>query len=218
MAIVRRVRDPRISARARVVAAVALGCVGAAAAALLTPWQVAELIGWDVAAMVWVAWIGLTIAGKDAEATRHIATRTDDSRAAADLILVSASLASLVGVILALLKAAEAKGAAHWGIAAVAAATVVLSWACIHTLFTLRYARIYYEEGGGIDYHDDRKADYGDFAYVAFTVGMTYQVSDTDLVSKRIRMTALRHALLSFVFGTGVIATTINVVAGLLSK
>ena len=56
---------------------------------------------------------------------------------------------------------------------------------------------------------------YGDFAYLAFTIGMTYQVSDTSLTSKQIRMTALRHAFLSFVFVTSVVAMTINVVAGL---
>ncbi len=127
-------------------------------------------------------------------------------------------MASLVGVAFALLKAAHAKGSGHVLITAVAGVTVVLSWGATHTLFTQRYARLYYAEGGGIDFHDDRLADFGDFAYVAFTLGMTYQVSDTDLQSKTIRMTALRHALLSYLFGTAVVAMTINVVAGLLGK
>jgi uncharacterized membrane protein len=97
----------------------------------------------------------------------------------------------------------------------VAVATVALSWLAVQAVFILRYAHLYYVEGG-IDFHDDMAPNYADFAYVGFTIGMTYQVSDTDLNSKRIRRTALRHALLSYVFGIAVIAITINVVAGLL--
>ena len=207
-----------LSARTRLLAALAVGGVGWVIAALLLPWQVTLVVGWDAAAAAWIASVLLTIVGRDAEATAAVATREDDSRAAADLVLLGAGVASLVGVVLTLLKASHYHGAAHAGTTAVAGLTVVLSWAAVHLLFTLRYARLYYTEGGGIDYHDDRKADYLDFAYVAFTVGMTYQVSDTDLVSRTIRRTALRHALLSYLFGTGVVAVTINVVAGLLSK
>jgi uncharacterized membrane protein len=211
-------RQQRVSARTRVGLCAVGGLIGFAAVMAVTPWQVAGLIGWDITAVAWVAWVGFTVYDKDSDETRRLATSEDDSRAAADALLVSASVASLVGVAFALLKAAEEKGAAHALITAVAAGTVIASWAAIHTVFALRYARLYYAEGGGIDFHDDRLADYGDFAYVAFTLGMTYQVSDTDLKSKAIRMTALRHALLSYVFGTAVVAMTINVVAGLLSK
>jgi len=82
----------------------------------------------------------------------------------------------------------------------------------------LRYAHLFYLDGGGIDFHSEEFPHYRDFAYVAFTLGMTYQVSDTNLTSKRIRSTALRHALISYVFGIAVIAVTINVVAGLLNR
>jgi uncharacterized membrane protein len=95
--------------------------------------------------------------------------------------------------------------------------TVALSWLSVHAVYTLRYADLYYRTGGGIDFHDDGAPDFGDFAYVAFTIGMTFQVSDTDLVSRPIRRTALRHALLSYLFGIAVIATTINAVASLLN-
>ena len=131
-------------------------------------------------------------------------------------MLIAASVASLAGVGMALLKASEAVGLARAGTTAVAVVSVAVSWLAVHTVFTLRYAHLYYLGEGGIDFHDDRAPDYGDFAYVAFTVGMTYQVSDSDLTSKQIRMTALRHALLSYVFGIAVVALTINVVASLL--
>jgi uncharacterized membrane protein len=74
---------------------------------------------------------------------------------------------------------------------------------------------------GGVDFNDrdrSRLPDYHDFAYLAFTIGMTYQVSDTTLRTQDLRRTALRHALLSFVFGTAIIAVTINVVANLLNR
>jgi uncharacterized membrane protein len=86
----------------------------------------------------------------------------------------------------------------------------------VHTLFCLRYAHLYYDGTlGGIDFHDDEPPTYHDFAYLAFTVGMTYQVSDTEVNDRAIRSTILRHALLSFLFGTTIIALTINIVAGL---
>jgi uncharacterized membrane protein len=211
-------KEQRVSARSRVGVCAVGGLLSFAVAMVLTPWQVATLIGWDITALAWVGWVGFSVLNKDSVDTRRLATTEDDSRTAADALLVSASLASLIGVVFALLKAADEKGSAHALITAVAAGTVVASWGAIHTLFALRYPRLYYAEGGGIDFHDDRLADYGDFAYVAFTLGMTYQVSDTDLNSKAIRMTALRHALLSYLFGTVVVAMTINVVAGILSK
>jgi len=93
---------------------------------------------------------------------------------------------------------------------------VVLSWTTVHTVFTLRYARIYYEgRDGGVSFNQDEKPCYVDFAYLAFTLGMTFQVSDTDLSNKDIRRQALKHALLSYLFGTVIVATSINLVAGL---
>ena len=191
-----------VSARGRLGVAIVCGAIAAAIAAFLAPWQVTVLAGWDVTALVWCAWVWSRAIGSDAAATEAHATAADDSRAAADTLLISASVASLVGVALTLIKA-------HRGVAltAVAVVTVVLSWLAVHTLFTLRYARLYYAEGGGVDFHDNAPPAYGDFAYLAFTLGMTYQVSDTDLVSRPIRMTALRHALLSYLFGTSVIAS-----------
>lgn len=189
-----------------------------AVAAFVAPWQVALLGGWDVTAITWVTIVGSSILGKNADDTKALATAEDNSRAAADTVVVGAAVASLVGVAAGLVKAASAHGTLQAVVTAIATLTVIVSWLAVHTLFTLRYARLYYAEGGGIDFHDGRRADYGDFAYVAFTLGMTYQVSDTDLQSKAIRMTALRHALLSYVFGTAIIAITINVVAGLLGK
>jgi uncharacterized membrane protein len=205
----------RLRARSRLIGSIVVGAIVFGVAMALTPWQVASLLGWDAAAMVWGGSVWAEIMGRDGAATRAMATAEDDSRAVSEAVLICASVASLVGVGTALLKAASEKGSADAAITGVAALTVVLSWAVVHTRFTLRYARMFYEAAGGMDFHDDGEPAYGDFAYVAFTLGMTYQVSDTELTSKAMRMSALRHALLSYLFGTVVVAMTINVVAGL---
>jgi uncharacterized membrane protein len=80
----------------------------------------------------------------------------------------------------------------------------------------LRYAVLYYSGTvGGIDFNQDELPRFMDFAYVAFTIGMTYQVSDTTLRSSQIRLAVLRHGLQSFIFGSLILATTVNLVAGL---
>ena len=208
----------QMEARNRLAACFVIGLGVAAALAAFTPWQVSVLSGWDTTALAFVVVVWFRVRRKDSAETEALSTREDDSRTAADLVLIAASIASLVGVGFALLKAAAEAGPAHVIIVAVAVVSVVLSWASVHTVFTLRYARLYYSGGGGIDFHNDVRPDFGDFAYVALTIGMTFQVSDTDLTTKAIRMTALRHALLSYLFGVAVVAMTINVVAGLLAK
>jgi uncharacterized membrane protein len=95
-------------------------------------------------------------------------------------------------------------------------ATVALSWLVVHTTFTLRYAMLYYTgKDGGVEFNQATPPRYSDFAYLAFTIGMTFQVSDTDLRTPTIRATALRHALLAYLFGAVILGTTINLVAGL---
>ena len=92
----------------------------------------------------------------------------------------------------------------------------LLSWAVVHTVFALRYAHLYYTDTpGGIDFKQEPMPDYHDFAYVAFTVGMTFQVSDTDINTRPMRRAILRHALLSWLFGAIIVAMTINLIAGL---
>jgi uncharacterized membrane protein len=208
----------RANARDQVVLCALIGCCASGVAAALGSWQAAIAIGWDITAAAWIGWTASRILPMGPDKTREMATSEDSSRAARDAMLVGASLASLVGVVLVLLKAANERGAAQDLLTALGGATVMLSWATVHLIFTLRYTQLYYGNGGGMDFHDDRPPDYGDFTYVAFTIGMTYQVSDTDLTGKGIRMTALRHALLSYLFGIAAIAVMINVVAGLLTK
>lgn len=204
------------SARLRVVIAAAAGACVASLVTLLGPWELAPLSGWDVAAIGYVAWIWISIWHMDAEHTARHAVREDPGRAAVDVLVLAASVASLLAVGLVIIRAGNSTGAFRTMLIGLSVASVVLSWSVVHTLFTLRYARLYYTgPDGGVDFHQDDRPRFSDFAYLAFTVGMTFQVSDTDLTTTEVRATALRHGLLSYLFGTVVIATMINLVAGL---
>ncbi len=180
-------------------------------------WRFA-LVGWVVTAGVYVAWTRLILGGMDAGQTCKYVTREDPTRLVADVVIVTASVASLGGV------GYVVAAGSHTGTGAIEAAvlgvlTVAASWFAVHTLFTVHYARLYYsDEPGGINFHDPEQPRFRDFAYVAFTVGMTFQVSDTEIGLTSIRATVLRHALLSYLLGAVVLAVTINLIAGLGSK
>jgi uncharacterized membrane protein len=206
----------------RVVVAFGIGAAAFAAAIAGTPWQVAITVAWIAASIVYLVWVWAGVHGVDAERTAELATAEDRSRIAADALVVASSGASLVGVALALLEASAERGTAGDVIIAVSGVCLLLSWTTVNTVYTLRYASRYYadrDRPGGIRFGEGTDAPtYADFAYLAFTIGMTYQVSDTPLTTRLIRRTALGHALLSFVFVTSVIAMTINIVGQLLTR
>jgi uncharacterized membrane protein len=179
-------------------------------------WSVAALFAFDTAALVFVVWVWLTVANADARETARIARAEDASRTAAEGILLGAGGASLVAVAFTLGQAGRAGAPGRGLLTALALGSVALAWLSVHTVFILRYARLYFSPPmGGVDFGDDQP-DYRDFAYLGLTIGMTFQVSDTDLKSKPMRRTALHHALLSYVFGTGIVAVTVSSVAALL--
>ena len=195
-----------------------VGAVAGAVAAFFIAWQAAMLVGWSAAAICFLIVLWHSILPQDPMATARHATRNDDSRLAADITILASSATSLVAVGFVLVKAGERGGIAQAVLTAIAVLSVVLAWAVVQTIFTLKYGHIYYAHGGGIDFGPEGDPDYHDFAYLAFTIGMTYQVSDTNLTTRKMRSTALLHGLLSFVFGTAIIAMMINVVAGLIGR
>jgi uncharacterized membrane protein len=206
------------SLAARRVITGATGGIAAAALVLVlgASWSVAALSASDFAALVFVVWVWLTVAGSDAATTARIARAEDASRTGAEAILVGAGGASLVAVIFTLAQAGHAGPPGRGLLTALAIGSVALAWTSVHTVYVLRYARLYYSPPeGGIDFNGETP-DYVDFAYLGLTIGMTFQVSDTDLTGKRVRRVALHHALLSYVFGTGIVATTVSAVAALL--
>jgi uncharacterized membrane protein len=178
------------------------GVVGAVVAALLGAGASTPLIGWDVLAVTFTVWVWSTVWPSDPESTADHARRENPGRDAADVILVAAAVASLLAVGVVLFSAGHANGNAKYVQASFAVVSVVVSWVLVHTVFTLKYARLYYSQpAGGIDFNESDPPQYSDFAYLAFTIGMTFQVSDTNLQTKLIRRAALRHAWLSFPLG-----------------
>ncbi|MEO8887894.1 MAG: DUF1345 domain-containing protein [Jatrophihabitantaceae bacterium] len=187
--------------------------------ALVGAVKYAPAVGWDSAAAALLLWTWLTIWPMGADDTAAHATREDPTRPLSDILLLAAAVVSLAAVGFFLLQASSAKGSAQDVLAGVGVGTVSLSWLVVHSVFTLRYAKLYFTGAdGGVDFNQSTPPRYSDFAYLAFTIGMTFQVSDTDLKTPTIRATALRQALLSYLFGAVILATTINLVAGLASS
>ncbi len=144
----------------------------------------------------------------------------DSSRIMISGFVVSAAMASLFAVVALLDGMGRQNRPEHVTLAGLA---VVGAWGLVHTMFTLRYAHLYYgdnpkrtEPPGGLDFPHDPEPDYLDFAYFSFVIGMTSQVSDVTISSKPMRRTALVHGVLSFGFNTIIIALTISGLSGVL--
>lgn len=194
----------------------AIALVVAVAVAVGASWPIAALVGWDASALVFTAWVGLTVAVANDGTTARLAS-LEDSRPAGELILICAGIASLLVVGFALARAGHAPAPARGGLIALAVGSVVVGWSSVHAVYLLRDARLYYSPPvGGIDFHG-QDPDYRDFTYLALTIAMTFQVSDTDLMSPKLRDAAIHHALLSYLFGMVIGAITINLVANLLA-
>jgi uncharacterized membrane protein len=183
-------------------------------------WGLAVVVGWDAMAFAFLSSLWPVILRADGPHVQRLATREDETRGLATVLLVSASVASLLGVGYILYLAGRGSGTARNLLIGVAVFTVVLSWTVVNTVYTLRYADLHYRSAGeGIQFGDadgSERATYRDFAYVAFTIGMCYQVSDTNVRNPRIRGTVLAHALLSYLFGVVIIAGSVNLIAGLI--
>jgi uncharacterized membrane protein len=203
-------------ALARLGGATVVGVIVAVALVLSHHSYAAPQTGWDAAVLTY---LGLTVPAiwrLDPAATADKARREDPTRPLADLLLLGAAVASLAALAVVIVRANASSGTTQLILTILAVVSVVLSWALVHVTYTLRYARVYYTPPvGGVDFNQDEPPCYADFAYLAFTIGMTFQVSDTALRSRAIRSNALRHALLSYLFGTVILATTVNFVAGL---
>jgi uncharacterized membrane protein len=200
------------------VIAAAAGGFAAAVIALAydASWSVAALCASDVAALVFILSVWISVRRADPTATSRLARTEDASPLAAESVLIGAGAASLIAVAFTLSQAGDASAPDRGLLTALAIGSVALAWTSVHAVHSLRYARLYYSEPeGGIDFGGERP-DYTDFAYLALTVGMTFQVSDTTLTAKRVRRVALHHALLSYLFGAVIVAVMVNSVAGLL--
>ncbi len=219
MALITTISERSRNARAgvRVGCAASLGVIVGVVASAFTSWQASMLIGWDVGALFLLLWIWVAVLALDATGSRSHAVREDMSIRLSELMILVSGVALLAAVALVLVRAGNATGGTKAWLITLGVVSVALTWALVHTVFTLHYARIYYRRpAGGIDFNEEDPPTYLDFAYLALTIGMTFQVSDTNLTNKSIRRIALIHALLSYLYGAVIIALVINVVSSLL--
>jgi uncharacterized membrane protein len=204
----------------RTAAVAAIGLAVAVVLSLFEPWGLAVVGGWDAAAITFLASVWPIILRAESAHVQQLATREDETRGSATVLLLTASVASLLGVGFALSLAGNRTGPRQLLLIGVAVLTVVLSWTVVNTLYTLRYADLHFRSAAtGIAFGDgdgQERPNYRDFAYVAFTIGMTYQVSDTTVRDPRIRRTVLSHALLSYLFGVVIVGGSVNLIAGLI--
>lgn len=192
------------------------GVAATALAGFFGQWFYSPAVGWAVAALIYNSTIWATIAPMDHVRTAVHAREVDPGIRTSDLLILLAALGSLAAVVLVMIGSKDLTGGSRFFLALLAMSCTAMSWLMVHTLFTLRYATIYYDgEPGGIGFNQDEPPQYTDIAYMAFSVGMTYQVSDTDITTRAMRSAVFRHSLLAFVFGTGILATTINLVVSL---
>jgi len=171
------------------------------------------LVGWDVFAALYLTLAYIMMYRCDYRYIRRNAVLQDDGRVLILLVTQLGALASL-GAIVFELGASSKSGAGL----VLATLTIALSWALVHTTFALHYAHEYYRgpKPGGLqfpsgDTHDH--ADYWDFVYFSFVIGMTAQVSDVGITDKIIRRTATVHGIISFVFNTALLALMVNIAA-----
>jgi len=206
------------AAAIRLLVALTFGLIACIVASVYGFGKLSFLIGWDVAVIIFIVWIWSVIWPMDHKQTAKHAQREDPSRTGSEIILLSAGVASLLAVGYVILQAHTTQVQSHrLLLTAIAIVSVVASWTLIHTIYTLRYATVFYskEIEGSINFIQEKEPSYSDFAYFAFVIGMTYQVSDTTLTGSAFRRTVLRHSLLSYLFGTVIIATTISLVVNL---
>ncbi len=203
----------------RVAVTAGVGLIVTVALLWVVTWPLAVVCGWDAAALAFLATVWPIIVRADGGHTERIAVREDATRGAATVLLLGASAASLMGVGVALSLAGRTHGTQRGLLIGVAVVTVVVSWTVVNTLFTLRYAHLQYGPAANSLVFGDppglSRPTYRDFAYVAFTIGMTYQVSDTAVHHPRTRRVVLMHALLSYLFGVVIVAGAVNLIAGL---
>jgi uncharacterized membrane protein len=176
------------------------------------------LIGWDIFAGVYLVLVFIMILRSGLAHIRRNTALQDDGRFLILLVTALGAFASLAAIMFEL-------GASHHGVPELilATVTITLSWATVHTAFSLHYAHEYYRgaKPGGLqfpsgDQHDH--ADYWDFVYFAFVIGMTAQVSDVGITDKIIRRTATVHGIISFIFNTALVALMVNIAASAISS
>ena len=189
----------------------------------MTDWSMATklLLGWDIGVVLYLALIYQLMISCGIDEIRRRAAE-DDEGALILLILTGLSGLAIMGAIIAELGIAKVSGQPRSGLGVtLAMATILVSWAFVHTIFALHYAHEYYGERGdhaigGLTFPGRQAPDYWDFLYFSLVIAMTSQVSDVVITTKVIRRIVTVHGALAFFFNVAVFALTVNIVSNLI--
>lgn len=180
------------------------------------------IAAWDAFSLTALGLAWVVISGAEVSHIRRIVAREDPGRRLSFALVLIMASSSLLAVLYLLLSVHVTSAAMRYLHVGLAIADVVISWLLVHTVFTLRYAHLYYYVGtgraeGGLEFPGgEAEPDYLDFAYFAFVIGMTAQTADVSISSQQLRRLALLHGLLAFGFNTVVVALAISGLAGIL--
>lgn len=215
MTILVRSGRARILSPMRVLTSLAVGLVGGLTVAILGLPELVPLVTWTIAVSVGLIWVWRTCWPQGSAGTKRLAEEEGQTHSTDTAVLIAA-VASLAAVVDALIRSSSNQNPSAVTLVILSVVAVVLSWALVNTVFALKYARLYYlDEDGGIDFKQSQLPAYSDFAYMAFTVGMTYGITETEPGNTHIRKLILGHALMSYAFGAGILAVAVNLVTNL---
>jgi uncharacterized membrane protein len=185
-----------------------LGC----AALGLRPSQ-SVLLGWNLAVLLWLGLTATSMVPASPSMMQMRAAKLDEGRWAILAATLGAALASLAAV---MWEIAAAPTPVPPGTLELAFGTILLSWTFVHVLFAAHYAHEHWLSGKGIEFPGNDKPDFLEFLYFAFTIGMTFQVSDASTQTPPMRRLVLVHGVVSFLFNAVILAAAVNLVSGLI--
>ena len=199
------------SGRTRLLVTAIIGLVAGLAIGFGLRAEYGVLAGMAMFALSFVVWALAVLWPMDGDGTRAHALREDAGPVAIEAVIATVAIGNLAVISSVMVLS---RGSGRDVAAAIALGAVFCSWAMLHIMYAARYARTYYTHPpGGIDFNSEIDPCYRDFCYFAFNLGMTYQVSDTNVTTTELRSVIMRHCLMSYVFGTVILAATINLVA-----
>jgi uncharacterized membrane protein len=207
----------RILSGRRALICLAIGLVVGAVVALVAAPRLGPLVAWCTAGLIALVWVWRICWPQDPAGTERLAREESSSRVTDDAIII-ACLVSLAAVVVALVQSSNQTGdVISVALIILGVLGTMVAWALVNSVYAFKYARMYFVDHreGGFDVKQDTQPTYSDFAYLAFTIGMSFAVSEIEPTSSETRRKALPHALLSYFFGTVLIAVAINLVTNL---
>ncbi len=179
------------------------------------------MFAWIAFCMVQMAISWLSFTNSSVIETKQHAAIEDGGRPIMFLIVLLSAFGGLLAVFILLAKTKEMASTSSWVDVTLSMLGMFLSWLLLHTIYTSRYAHLYYDVKNGkpkkgLQFPNDEEPNFMDFAYHSIVIGMTFQVSDINITSREMRKLTLAHSLISFIFNTCIVALTISAVAGLL--